>query len=99
VWSPGVKYLVSFNGVPASIDDEVIDFLKDRADSGGRIRASSSLKRGQSVRVTGGPFEGLEAMIENPPDGKGRVKLLLNLLNRQVQAEVPIRFVESNWVI
>jgi transcriptional antiterminator RfaH len=99
VWSPGVKYLVSFNGVPASIDDEVIDFLKDRADSGGRIRASSSLKRGQSVRVTGGPFEGLEALIENPPDGKGRVKLLLNLLNRQVQAEVPIRFVESNWVM
>ena len=99
VWSPGVKYLISFNGVPASIDDEVINYLKDRADSGGRIRAASSLKRGQRVRVTGGPFEGLEALIENPPDGKGRVKLLMTLLNRQIQAEVPVRFVESNWVM
>ena len=99
VWSPGVKYLVSFNGVPASIDDEVIDFLKDRADASGHIHASSSLKAGQKVRVTGGPFEGLEALIERPPDGRGRVKILMSLLNRQVHAEVPLRFVESNWVI
>jgi transcriptional antiterminator RfaH len=99
VWSPGVKYLVSFNGTPAAIEDTVIDFLKDRADSQGQIQAASSLKRGQSVRVTGGPFEGLEAMIERPPDGRGRVKILLSMLNRRVQAEVPVRFVESNWVV
>lgn len=99
VWSPGVRYLVSFNGVPASIDDDVIDFLKDRADSSGQIQASSNLKRGQRVRVTGGPFAGLEALIERPPDGRGRVKLLMSMLNRQVQAEIPIRFVESNWVM
>ena len=99
VWSPGVKYLVSFNGVPASIDDNVIDYLKDRADSTGQIQASSNLKPGQRVRVTGGPFEGLEALSEKPPDGRGRVKLLMNLLNRQVQAEIPIRFVKSNWVM
>jgi transcriptional antiterminator RfaH len=99
VWSPGVKYLVSFNGVPPSIDDDVIQFLKDRADSSGQIQASSNLTRGQRVRVIRGPFEGLEALIERPPDGRGRVKLLLNMLNRQVQAEIPIRFVESNWVM
>jgi len=99
VWSPGVKYLVSFNGVPASIDDDVIAFLKDRADPSGKIQAASSIKRGQRVHVTGGPFEGLEAVIERPPDARGRVKLLLSLLNRQVQAEVPVRFVESNWVM
>ena len=99
IWSPGVKYLVSFNGVPASIDDSVIAFLRDRSDSRGQIQAASSLKRGQRVRVTGGPFEGLEALIERPPDGRGRVKLLMSMLNRQVQAEIPIRFVESNWVM
>ena len=99
VWSPGVKYLVSFNGVPASIDDAVIDFLKDRADVSGHIHASSSLKAGQTVRVTRGPFEGLQALVERPPDAKGRVKILMSLLNRQVHAEVPVRFVESNWVM
>jgi transcriptional antiterminator RfaH len=99
VWSPGVKYLVSFNGVPASIDDDVIEFLKDRADRNGQIHASSDLKRGQRVTVTGGPFEGLEAIIERPPDARGRVKLLMSMLNRDVQAEIPIRFVKSNWVM
>jgi transcriptional antiterminator RfaH len=99
VWSPGVKYLVSFNGTPASVDDDVVDFLKERTDSNGNIQAASNLKPGQRVRVTSGPFEGLEALIEKPPDAKGRVKLLMNLLNRQVQAEIPIRFVESNWVM
>src|SRR5262245_52501294 len=99
VWSPGVKYLVSFNGVPASVNDEIINFLKQRADSSGQIQASSSLKTGQRVQVTGGPFEGLEAMIEKPPDGRGRVKLLLTLLNRSVHAEIPLRFVASNWVM
>lgn len=99
VWSPGVKYLVSFNGVPASIDDTIIEFLKGRADSSGQINASSSLKRGQQVQVTGGPFEGLQALIERPPDARGRVKVLMNLLNRKVQAEIPVRFVESNWVM
>src|SRR5215475_4376320 len=99
VWSPGVRYLVSFNGTPAAIDDNVIEFLKERADSTGQIQASSNLKAGQTVRVTSGAFEGLEAMIERPPDGKGRVKILMNLLNRQVQAEIPIRFIESNWVM
>ena len=99
VWSPGVKYLVSFNGVPASIDDNIIEFLKGRADSSGQIHATSNLKRGQRVHVTGGPFEGLEALIERPPDGRGRVKLLMSMLNSQVQAEIPVRFVESNWVM
>jgi transcription antitermination factor NusG len=30
IWSPGVKRLVSFDGVPAPIDDTVVDFLTRR---------------------------------------------------------------------
>jgi transcriptional antiterminator RfaH len=99
MWAPGVKRLVSFNGVPATIDDEIMEFLMNRADTSGRIAAASNLKTGQQVRITGGPFDGLTALIQEPPNARGRVKVLMNLLNREVQAEVPLRFVECGWVV
>ena len=99
IWAPGVKRFVSFNGVPATIDDETIDFLMNRADTNGQISAASNLKPGQQVRITGGPFDGLTGLIQEPPDAKGRVKVLMTLLNREVKAEVPLRFVECGWVV
>jgi transcription elongation factor/antiterminator RfaH len=97
VWSPGVKRIVSFDGVPAPMDDNIIDLLMARANSEGVMVARSNLKVGQEVQITGGPFEGLIGIIEEPPDAKGRVKVLMHLLSRQVRVEVPVEFVESGW--
>lgn len=99
MWSPGVKRLVSFNGVPAAIDDEIINFLMNHADSSGQIAASSNLRPGQRVRITGGPLDGLVGLIESPPNARGRVKVLMQLLNREVHTEVPIRYLECDWVM
>jgi transcription antitermination factor NusG len=57
------------------------------------------LKPGQEVRINGGPFDGLTGLIQEPPDAKGRVKVLMRLLSRQLQVEVPVRFVECEWVV
>jgi transcription antitermination factor NusG len=35
IWSPGVKRLVSFDGVPAPIDDTVVDFLMKEGNAAG----------------------------------------------------------------
>ena len=98
MWSPGVRRLVSFNGCPASIDEQIIDFFIQHADDDGIIRARSNLKTGQEVRITGGPLDGLVGVLQEPPDGKGRVKVLLNLLNRQTNVDVPVQFIETGWV-
>jgi transcriptional antiterminator RfaH len=97
-WSPGVRRIVSFNGCPASIDEQIVDFFMRQADEEGIIRARSNLKTGQEVRITGGPLGGLVGVLQEPPDGKGRVKILLNLLNRQTNVEVPLQFIETGWV-
>jgi transcriptional antiterminator RfaH len=97
VWSPGVKRIVSFDGVPAPMDDKIIDFLMARTNSQGVIVARSKLKAGQEVQITGGPFEGLVGIIEEPPDAKGRVKVLIDLLRRQVRVNVPLEFVGCEW--
>jgi transcriptional antiterminator RfaH len=99
VWSPGVKCFVNFNGVPAPLDDEIVEFLMKQADPEGAIAARSNLKPKQEILITGGPFDGLVGIIQEPPDAKGRVKVLLNLLSRQVKAEVPVQFVRSGWVV
>ena len=99
LWSPGVKRLVSFNGTATPIDEEILTFLMKQSTSEGIIGARSNLKVGQKVQINGGPFEGLAAIIQEPPNTMGRVKVLLTLLSRQVKAEIPVQFVESNWVV
>lgn len=98
IWSPGVKRLVSFNGVPAPIDDTVVDFLIKEGNGSGVIPAHSNLRIGQDVRIDGGPFDGLVGIIQQPPNAKGRVKVLLSILNRETKIEIPARFVNCGWV-
>ncbi len=97
-WSPGVSRIVSFNGIPASVDDAVVDFLIERVNGDGFLEARPSLKSGQEVRITGGPFDGLLGIIQDPPNTKGRISILLQLLNRSTKVDVPIQFVEAEWV-
>jgi transcription antitermination factor NusG len=65
LWSPGVKRLVSFNGVPAALDEEVVTFIMRQANSEGIITARSNLKAGEEVRVSRGPFQGLLGLFRN----------------------------------
>ncbi len=97
-WSPGVNRFVSFNGIPTPLDDEIVAYLMEQSTDEGIITARSNLKPGQEVQISGGPFEGLIGIIQYPPDAKGRVKLLLNLLSREVKVAVPLQFIDSGWV-
>lgn len=99
LWSPGVKTIVNFNGAPTPIDEEIINFLKDQADLEGVIKGRSNLTAGQEIRIKGGPLDGLIGIIQDPPNARGRVNVLMQLLNRQVKVEVPIRFVENSWAL
>ena len=97
-WSPGVRRIVSFNGCPAPIDEQIIGFFMQQADQDGIIPARTNLKAGQEVRITGGPLDGLIGIMQEPPDARGRVRILLTLLNRQTNVEVPVQFIKSGWV-
>jgi transcriptional antiterminator RfaH len=85
LWTPGVKELVSFNGTPAPLEDEVVTFLRQRANPEGVLPARSTLKVGAEVQIGEGPLQGLAGILINPPDAKGRVTVLLNLLRREVK--------------
>jgi transcriptional antiterminator RfaH len=98
IWSPGVKRIVSFGDRPVPLDDDVVNFLKQQMDGDGVIQARSQLKPGQEVEIRGGPFDGLIAIIQDPPDAKGRVKILLKLLSRQISVKLGVEFIKGEWV-
>ena len=97
IWSPGVKRIVSFSDTPIPLDDTIVNFLKQQADVAGIIKARSQLKRGQEVEISGGPFDGLLGVIEDPPDDRGRVKILLRLLSRQISVKLSVEFIKGKW--
>jgi len=97
-WSPGVKRIVSFGERPIPLDERVVDFLKQQTDGAGVIQARSQLRPGQEVEIRGGPFDGLIAIIQDPPDAKGRVKILLKLLSRQISVKLGVEFIKGEWV-
>jgi transcriptional antiterminator RfaH len=95
IWAPGVKKIVSFSDMPVPIESNVIRFLQQNADNAGVIQARSRLRPGQEVEVTGGPFNGLLGIIQDPPDAKGRIKILLKLLSRQITVKLGVEFIKG----
>jgi transcriptional antiterminator RfaH len=98
VWVPGVKRFVSFGDTPIPLENSVVEYLKDRANARGIIQAHCQLEPGQQVEITGGPFDGFTGIIENPPNAKGRVKILLKLLSRQISVKLGVEFVRNRRV-
>jgi transcription elongation factor/antiterminator RfaH len=94
VWTPGVGRFIGFGALPCPVDDAVIGFLYARAGQEGIVRVEPVFKEGDVVRVTHGPFEGLIGIIENPGCGRGRVRVLMELLRRQTRVEVPQHIIE-----
>lgn len=97
-WSPGVKCFVCFKDTPNPVEDGVVEHLLSRADPNGIIAARPNLRKGQEVRLCGGPLAGLDGIIRNPPDAKGRVTLLLSLFKRDIEAEARLEHIESSWL-
>ena len=98
IWCPGIKRLVTFDGVPATIEDSIMAFLVDQAGQDGLISARCNVQVGQQVAIDGGPFDGLVGIIQEPPNARGRVKVLLQLLNRDTKVDVPVQFINASWV-
>lgn len=94
VWTPGVRKFIGFGALPCPVDDAVIEFLQARVGREGIVYARPVFKEGDVVRIKHGPLEGLVGIIENPGGGRGRVRVLMELLRRQTRVEVPQQIIE-----
>ena len=91
--SVGVTSVVRFGLSYAAVADEIIRDLRAREEDGlHRLRGRPGLKPGAQVRVTMGPFDGLEGVFEREA-GADRVMVLLRLLGQDVRVRISADYV------
>jgi len=86
----GVTTLVTFGHRLMPVPDAVIDTLRDNADtrSGLHTAPKQDFTKGQTVAITAGPFEGLQAIFD-ATSGEERVAILLDVLGKATRVVLP----------
>ena len=86
-WSPirstkGVNKLVSFGFEPAKVANELVDLLMTQEQTL-RETPQALFSPGERVKVTQGPFAGIEGVYQMT-DGERRVMVLIELMSKPV---------------
>jgi transcriptional antiterminator RfaH len=88
-WSPGVAAVIRDGECPAKVPDTVITEIRGR-ECGGLIELPklSDMKIGERVRVTRGPFSGLQGLYSGQ-SSRQRVEILLSILGAAQRVTLP----------
>jgi transcription elongation factor/antiterminator RfaH len=81
----GVSHLIMDGDQPRSVPVGVVEELLDESDDRGVVNLESILTPGDTVRITTGAFAGLVGTLASL-DSSGRVKVLLDILGKDVVA-------------
>lgn len=90
--APGAIGLVNFGGEPASVADAVIEEIRGREKEDGLVQLvdGARLKLNDRLRITDGALCGHVGIFLHMAD-RDRAVLLLDLLGRQVRAQLPAK--------
>jgi len=92
--TPGVTGFVGSVGKPTPLqEEEVSQILKQMAAETPRVKVG--FRRGQSVRVTDGPFIDFVGLVDEINPEKGKVKVLLSLFGQETPVELDFLQVEK----
>jgi transcriptional antiterminator RfaH len=101
--TPGCGHLVRFGSPTAraaeriAVADDVVELLRAKVrqlNQGGGLPAHH-LHPGDSVQITAGPMEGLNAIFLGPLTPTARIQVLLHFLGREQAVTVPLDSVVS----
>ncbi|MFQ5997322.1 MAG: transcription termination/antitermination protein NusG [Dehalococcoidales bacterium] len=92
--TPGVTGFVGSGGKPTPLEeDEVNQILRQMEAEVPKVKVG--FRRGQSVRVTDGPFIDFVGVVDEINPGKGKVKVLLSLFGQETPVELDFLQVEK----
>ena len=84
----GVRGIVRFADRYPTIEDEVLDQLRDHVGGNEIKEMDYAPSQGDNVQIVKGAFAGLEAVVTQILPAKERVKVLMDFLGRKIEAEV-----------
>jgi transcriptional antiterminator NusG len=92
--TPGVTGFVGSENKPAPLPEEEVNrILKQMSAEAPKVKVG--FRKGQSVRVTDGPFIDFVGVVDDINEGKGKVKVLLFLFGRETPVELDFLQVEK----
>jgi len=92
--TPGVTGFVGSGSKPIPLrEEEVGQIMKQMAAEAPRVKVG--FRKGQSVRVTDGPFIDFVGVVDDISAEKGKVKVLLSLFGRETPVELDFLQVEK----
>lgn len=87
----GVIRLITDGATPVPVADEIVEAIRSRSDAEGFVTVAGHadlLRRGDQVSIAAGPLAQVDGIfLETNP--KGRVMMLVSLMNRQIKVMVP----------
>ena len=96
-WMPHAIGLVSFDGEPATVPDNLIHAVQKRVEEIAAVGGEfyDGLQPGDPVRISNGPFAGYEAIFDMRLPGSERVRVLIQMLSdRKIPVELKAGQVE-----
>jgi len=100
-WTPGLVSVVSFAGEPATVDEPILDYIRQRlAQMEHRLRIP--FEKGQHVRLPAGhPLAQLDAVFDEPMSDGRRAYVLIEVLGRLTRCKVELSHLHPadnrNW--
>jgi transcriptional antiterminator RfaH len=90
-YAPGVEYVLSFGNELGTVNDRLIEEIRQREDENGLVTMgmAAKFKAGQQVRVEGGAFSDHVGLFQCSSDNE-RVFVLLNLMGGSVRVHLPM---------
>ncbi len=92
--TPGVTGFVGSNNKPVPLQEEEVNrVLRQMEAEAPKVKVG--FRKGQSVRVTDGPFIDFMGVVDDISMEKGKVKVLLSLFGRETPVELDFLQVEK----
>jgi transcriptional antiterminator RfaH len=86
--SHGIRGIVHFGDRLATLPENIVVGLQSRVGTEEIVTVDSSLKVGQAVQITEGPFQGLEVLVTHLLPAKERIRVLFEFLGRSIEMEI-----------
>jgi transcription antitermination factor NusG len=94
--TPGVAYVLGYNGRPTPVSEEEIDSLRIVVRSGMDVAPHPYLREGDRVFIKDGPFKGIVGILLKTDLHLCKLVVSIHLMNRSVAVTVPMTYVEKS---